>query len=229
MAIILSKLETNDLKKCEQIIESGLRTFADVGNALATIRENRLYRAGHETFEAYCKERWGFTSSRARQLVAAAEVTKQFPTVTNERQARVVTSVPEDQREEVVRVATEIARGTSPTVGDFAKAREQVVTHKTATATNGNANFIDAKASFAAISKELGLVNEMFETLLESRHAAFLVAGEVRADMKNLRAALKFAAPEDGCPECEGNGCETCRQQGWVSVGVARHLVKESK
>ena len=90
MPHLLSKLETNDFKNLERIIESGLRTFEDVGNALASIREKKLYRAEHDTFEAYCKQRWGFSSSRARQLVAAAEVVKEFPQVSNERQARVV-------------------------------------------------------------------------------------------------------------------------------------------
>ena len=226
MTHLLSKLETNDFKNLERIIESGLRTFEDVGNALASIREKKLYRAEHDTFEAYCKQRWGFSSSRARQLVAAAEVVKEFPQVSNERQARVVASVPEEQREEVVSAAAEIAGNEKPSSADYEQARKRVA-NKSVTA--GNEKLEDAKSSFAAMSKELALVNEMFETLLDSPHAAFLVAGEVRADLKNLRQQVKFAAPHGVCPECNGKGCDTCRQQGWVSVGVSRHLAKEGE
>lgn len=233
MTHTLSKLESGDLATCEKIIESGLRTFEDVGNALATIREKKLYRAAHPTFEAYCKERWGFTSSRARQLVAAAEVVKEFPQVTNERQARVVVSVPEDKREEVVQIAVEIAGSNKPSANDFEQARERVIPAKTTTGptttTAGNANFEDARTSFSTVSKQLALVNEMIEVLMESPHAAFLVAGEVRADLKNLRNMVKFAQPHSACPKCKAKGCDVCRQQGWVSVGVARHLTKEGE
>lgn len=62
------------LSECETIIERGLSTFVEVGNALLEIRDSRLYRESHTTFEDYCKERWGMTRPRAYQLISAAEV-----------------------------------------------------------------------------------------------------------------------------------------------------------
>lgn len=58
----------------EATIERGLKTFVDVGNALAAIRDGKLYKADHATFEDYCKERWGWTRVRAYQLIDAAAV-----------------------------------------------------------------------------------------------------------------------------------------------------------
>jgi hypothetical protein len=69
------------LAECEAIIERGLRTFIEVGEALREIRDAKLYAATHATFEDYCKERWGregISRARAYQLIAAAEVSKKL-------------------------------------------------------------------------------------------------------------------------------------------------------
>lgn len=48
--------------------------FVEIGLALATIRDRRLYRAEFRTFEEYCRERWGFSRRRAYQLIACARI-----------------------------------------------------------------------------------------------------------------------------------------------------------
>jgi hypothetical protein len=66
--------EVAELERCEAIIDAGLKTFVEVGNALMIIRDSRLYRGTHERFEEYCRERFGFSDRRARQLMSASEV-----------------------------------------------------------------------------------------------------------------------------------------------------------
>jgi hypothetical protein len=45
----------------EVTITQGMRSFVEVGSALAEIKESRLYaEVGFETFEEYSKQRWGF-------------------------------------------------------------------------------------------------------------------------------------------------------------------------
>jgi hypothetical protein len=61
------------LADLERIVERGLQTFFEVGSALLEIREKRLYRETHRRFEDYCRERFGFSASRGRQLIAAAK------------------------------------------------------------------------------------------------------------------------------------------------------------
>jgi hypothetical protein len=68
----LSTNEQQQLSELESIIETGLQTFIQVGAALATIRDSRLYRAEYPTFESYCDERWGLARRRAYQLMDAA-------------------------------------------------------------------------------------------------------------------------------------------------------------
>lgn len=70
----LSTDEKRELRKHEAIIKRGWDTFVDVGNALATIQKDRLYRAEHRTFAAYCRNRWQYGKSQAYRLMGAAEV-----------------------------------------------------------------------------------------------------------------------------------------------------------
>ena len=63
-----------DLAECERIIERGLATFLEVGTALLRIRDGRLYRETHGTFEDYCRERWGFSRRNGYDLMRTAEV-----------------------------------------------------------------------------------------------------------------------------------------------------------
>lgn len=76
----MSTTDLSTLAGCEAVIERGLGTFVEVGEALLTIREARLYRETHKTFEEYCRERWGFNRNRASQLIVAAEVAGTLPT-----------------------------------------------------------------------------------------------------------------------------------------------------
>ena len=67
------------LEECEEILRPGFGTFFAVGSALLTIRDERLYRASHPTFEAYCHERWQIGRSYAWRVIAAAERIKLLP------------------------------------------------------------------------------------------------------------------------------------------------------
>jgi len=98
--------EQRKLNDLETVIELGLQTFVEVGAALSIIREQRLYRESHGTFEDYCRERWGWTRQRAAQLIDASDTVAALSTIvdtppTNEGQARELVSVPQEERAEV--------------------------------------------------------------------------------------------------------------------------------
>lgn len=104
------------LVSCEQRIERGLKTFIDVGQALAEIRDSRLYKGTHGTFEDYCRDRWKMSDGRARQFMIAAETATNvavegLPAPTNEGQARALAAVPEPERAEVWRETVERTNG----------------------------------------------------------------------------------------------------------------------
>lgn len=70
----LDSTEQAQLIACEKIIEKGYTTFIEVGNALFEIRNNKLYREKHSTFEEYCKGKWQIKRQRAYELMEAASI-----------------------------------------------------------------------------------------------------------------------------------------------------------
>ena len=116
------------LAQHEAAIERGLTTFVEVGEALLAIRDERLYRQTHATFEDYCRERWGMSDRRARQLMSAAEVTGTvvpagLPAPSNEAQARELARVPEPDRADVWQRAVE-QTGGKPTAAAVREAHQ---------------------------------------------------------------------------------------------------------
>lgn len=89
------------LAECEAIIERGLGTFVEVGDALRQIRNDGLYKqAGFSKFEAYCQTRWGWSRQRSYQLMDAAAVSNMLDTrPANARQAAELAPLMGDEAE----------------------------------------------------------------------------------------------------------------------------------
>lgn len=133
----LSEAEERDRLHLERRVE---RAFFEAGKALAELRDRRLYRSTHSTFEEYCKDRFGFERRHPYRLIEAAGVVdnliKMCPnwtqnqieddpaTVrsdqlqilpTSEGQVRPMTKLEPQQQQEVWQQAVELAGGKVPT------------------------------------------------------------------------------------------------------------------
>ncbi len=73
ITVVLEPHEELRLIECEAIIKADLKGFLAVGRALADIRDNRLYRETHKTFEKYCKDKWDLGKSTAYQKIDGYE------------------------------------------------------------------------------------------------------------------------------------------------------------
>lgn len=62
-------IETTRLQELEKIVETGLQTFVEVGQALMEIRDSQLYLETHRTFEEYVRARWGWARRTAYQYI----------------------------------------------------------------------------------------------------------------------------------------------------------------
>lgn len=103
--------------ECIRVVKEGLKTSLDVAAAIMQIRDDRLYLETHDSFEDFCKEVLGITRDYAYRLIGAAKVKKSLPKnlsskITNERQARELGRVAEDDRPDVVRDADKNGRIT---------------------------------------------------------------------------------------------------------------------
>lgn len=63
--------EEGDLLHLERLVE---RAFYEAGMALMQLRDRRLYRTTHVTFEEYCRDRFDYVRRRSYQLIDAAKI-----------------------------------------------------------------------------------------------------------------------------------------------------------
>lgn len=129
MTDILTASECTALAEHEAVIERGIQTFYEVGMALATIRNQKLYRAEHSTFEEYAQQRWNMSRTRAYELMSASTVVSaiadtEMPAPANEGQARALSRVPEPERAEVWRETVDRTNG-KPTAAAVRETYEQ--------------------------------------------------------------------------------------------------------
>ncbi|HXT99503.1 MAG TPA: hypothetical protein VN903_00835 [Polyangia bacterium] len=98
------------LVELESVIERGIQTFVEVGSALLEVRDRRLYRETHLTWDAYCRERWNLSRIHAHRLIEASEVGSMLPignTPSTESQARELARL-KDEPEAVREVWAEV-------------------------------------------------------------------------------------------------------------------------
>jgi hypothetical protein len=127
----LTEEEQRDRLHLERKVE---RAFFEAGKALTELRDRRLYRSTHKTFEEYCRDRFAHSRQQSNYLIAAAGVYENLTTIgcqnvanenlttngsqilpTSERQVRPMTKLePQEQQEAWLR-AVEFAGGKVPT------------------------------------------------------------------------------------------------------------------
>ncbi|AFY60331.1 hypothetical protein [Synechococcus sp. PCC 6312] len=122
----LSLIERSDLERLEQTIRAGLNTFVEVGQALQKIREQRLYRETHQTFEAYCEDKFDLRRNYADKTIAASSFVERISTIgvilpTNESQVREILTLPEDRQVEAWREVAEAAASEGKLTADLVK------------------------------------------------------------------------------------------------------------
>src|SRR5262245_9354442 len=99
----LTNAEQSKLAECEAAIEHILGSFYEPGGALQKIRDERLYRVTHATFEKYCRERWDMSKAYANRMIEASSVVANLTPIgvipATESQARELAGLnPEEQR-----------------------------------------------------------------------------------------------------------------------------------
>jgi hypothetical protein len=127
----LSEAEERDRLHLERRVE---RAVFEAGKALAQLRDRRLYRSTHKTFEEYCRDRFGHSRQKSNYLIAAADVYENLTTIccqnsppedlttsgsqilpTSEGQVRPITKLEPQEQWEVWQTAVELAGGKVPT------------------------------------------------------------------------------------------------------------------
>lgn len=128
--------ESQRLIELERVIKTGIDTFIQVGGALFEIKESRLYRIEHGTFEEYCKDKWNMSKAFAFRQIAAAKTTRNLSPIGDikpqtESQARPLTKLPAEQQPEAWKEAVERAGGEQPTAKQVEAVVAEAIGNKT--------------------------------------------------------------------------------------------------
>lgn len=160
----LSTLEQVSLEKLERTIEKGLASFYEVGSALLTIRNSRLYRGTYGTFEAYCLDRWGMARRTAYQYIDSVKTIDNVRNCAqieimpeNEAQARPLAALPREQQPEAWQRAVATApegKVTAAHVASVVKGMTEPEDREVKAAPEDSRNLSDAKNIWHTCSAE---------------------------------------------------------------------------
>jgi hypothetical protein len=135
------------------VIRKGLTDFINVGEALARVRDLKLYRKDYKTFEEYVEKRWGFKRAYASRLINTAGVGKFLLSLdgvtepTHESQLRPLIGLEHEKAKEIWELPTEKAKGVAITEALVQKALKGLSPRRMPTAK-------PQRPSWAALSKE---------------------------------------------------------------------------
>lgn len=167
----LSPGERERLAEYVAVVDKSMDSFLAVGAALIGIREGRLYREAHPTFEAFCRNKWSMSRPRAYQLIAStkmvnrlsADLSTTVDTPTSERQVRPLTALPAAQQAAAWQESVETAPGGRPTAAHVQAVVDKIKTP--APTTEKSENEWDKKQYAIHMEEHVRLVMEHLEAI----------------------------------------------------------------
>ncbi|HLO51121.1 MAG TPA: hypothetical protein VK211_22090 [Kamptonema sp.] len=190
----LDAAEQRRLQELELVVEQGLQTFYEVGKALDEIRENRLYRETHRTFEAYCHKKWGISKTRAYQFIDAAEIMENLSTIVDkfpnrENQVRPLKGLSPELQLEIWQEAVGLAPNGNPTGAAVQRlVEERVGSEKTGRSSKASAELEQLRSENQRLKEQIKQQN----IERDRRSAAVaLELEQLRAENRQLKAELR--------------------------------------
>lgn len=243
MTEVITIMERQLLRRLEQVIDKNLPTFVTVANALKEIRDAKLYRETHSSFELYCKERFNIAKSHAYRMIEAAEEISRIShlpgssQITTMAHVEAIAQVPPENKPEVLkdiarqnkqRITAKSIQDANKKLSDTVKQiKEKPITidaeivRKSSENPAGDYNHPAARIRskiFSAANKLDGVLSEL-NTLSVLEGGEFLkkdlemIRQEVVLVKNRIRASVFYAV----CPGCGGKKCKTCLNTGWIS------------
>ena len=244
---VLTMAERDTLAECEKIVERGQQTFVEVGLALAKIRDRKLYRVGHATFEEYCEKRWNWKRAYAHRMVQAAEAVQGLPPrqssmVDNPRQAAALAAVPKEKRAEVVEEAAKAGPVTAKSIEAAAeRIQEAEVVHRDHTDAEREVPadvvplWLKAEEACRDLQPLVAKLKAAFKAGIETREETLVFAECNNTDLTPVQQVANTLAlhvkPHAVCPTCNGTAsrkkCKLCRGRGYVGKHLWTACVDE--
>jgi hypothetical protein len=225
--------ESSRLKQLEKIIKAGEKTFIEVGEALTEIRDNKLYRQEHGTFEKYIQRVWGWNRSHGYQLISAAKIAVETKMSTNvdipnELAARVLSKIPPPKRSGII--SKIVATGKSITANTIKSLSQPP--QKPASAIQKDGTGLPIPKEIEPLWNRMPEAQDLLTKLSSVRGVLRKAQDEkdilfVEVDFTDSQAKLSQVfidlhrtKPFAVCPTCQGKlpkGCLLCKGRGFIS------------
>lgn len=257
----LNAKEKKRYEICTQAVLEALEKQFDAGIALIEIRDQKLYREEFDTFDNYCDSVLKITRQRAYQLIEATEVKEGLPAkaaaqITNESQARVLSSVPEEHRAQVVAEASKEGKVTAAGLKAAAEKMSTIV-DTDQTIESGKSKTVkqkepdldqtgypipeqileiwnltnkELKEYTQQISKVRSGIRKIMEESGDNPVWRKVSVNSVMVALDNAYREISGGIPYCVCPYCQGkvsNNCDGCKQTGFLGRFDAHAVPKE--
>jgi glycerol-3-phosphate cytidylyltransferase-like family protein len=189
--------------------------------ALAVLYADRLWVEEHGTWTSFCRSSFGWDDSYASRMKKAAEMVLSGTPVSTEAQARALSSVPSEKRNEVLEKARE-EKGSEPSASDI----RSVVEKFGPDAINAESDMQDAQDDIDSCIADLRAVLKRIKSLPSKKSGRWINMPHLIADIKNAAEALKHARPHGKCDEW-GNHSEDCLCGG--TKWLPKHVLERPK
>jgi len=177
----LSPAELRTREQLVATVKDGLKTFMLVGAALTRLRDERLYRNTHATFEKFCQSEFGMTRGNAYRLIRSVDVVQSLDAEAlgvsepkKEYHARLLSVIEDPAKRSVAWSEAVSLAGTSKVGSRHVKQAITKITEATNQAAIEMASIFNASArlearfvEFARPCKEADDVKTRFGKLLE--------------------------------------------------------------
>lgn len=239
-----------ELENCEVVIDQGLATFVEVGQALAKIRDGKLYQESHDTFADYLNDRWEFKTSHAYRLITASEVAVTLSPIggqrPTERVARELANAPEGDRPAIWAKLSKQGRVTAAAVKAFLnpEASTEPEQEEPQEEEHGYVDDFDDEpeddavviclvdSQYQAALTSLSRIRKDIKTLHEdARYGGYLrtCATRIMNEIDTVKASIRQVLPKEICGDCEGIGCKDCEETGFLTHAVVAARKRRAK
>lgn len=190
--------------------------------AIAVLLADGEYETSHGNWTSFCRSEFGWDDSYASRMRKAASMVLDGSTITTEAQARVLSKVDPERREEILEKAREKSAGAEPSASVIAS----VIADDDDDSEADDSRMLTDQKEIDAIISAMRDVLKKIKELPKNGSGRWINMPHIVADLKNAANALKHGRPHGPCDEWGGHGEKClCGGTGWLP----KHVLERPK
>jgi hypothetical protein len=190
--------------------------------AISVLLADEEYVQTHGNWTSFCRAEFGWDDSYASRMKKAASMVLDGSTITTEAQARVLSKIDPDKREEILEKAREKTAGSEPSASVIAS----VIAESDEEDAPHNSRMLTDQKEIDAVIAAMRDVLRKIKDLPKNGSGRWINMPHLVADLKNAANALKHGRPHGECDEWgkHDENC-LCGGTGWLP----KHVLERPK